>query len=152
VATPFAPFRETTLLLRYATEDLVRTLPDPPQCALRHQPATSDLLGKQRLSIRHEGRWVTPRQVLEALEALDVVPLPARCGFWAAPGGVAVEVVVRDDGPETQRTVMASLQEWGVPVAALTLVTDPAQLRQPYPLRGDLREAPFASRGRAMMP
>src|SRR5215212_9003983 len=27
VATPFAPFRETTLLLRYATEDLVRTLP-----------------------------------------------------------------------------------------------------------------------------
>jgi phenylacetate-CoA ligase len=101
VATPFAPFRETTLLLRYATEDLVRTLSAPPQCTLRHQPATSDLLGKQRLSIRHDGGWVTPRQVLEALEALEDVPLPGRCGFWAVPGGVAVEVVVRNDRPET---------------------------------------------------
>ena len=87
VATPFAPFRETTPLLRYDTGDLVRTLTAPPTCALRQQPATSDLLGKRRLSIRHESGWVTPRQVLEALEALEVVPLPARCGFWAVPGG-----------------------------------------------------------------
>lgn len=152
VATPFAPFRETTLLLRYATEDLVRTLPDPPQCALRHQPATSDLLGKQRLSVRDEGGWVTPRQVLEALEALEAVPLPARCGFWAVPGGVAVEVVVREDGLETQQAVQQSLEAWGVPVVDLVLVTDPAQLHQPYPLRGDLREMPFAVSRRAVMP
>jgi phenylacetate-CoA ligase len=152
VATPFAPFRETTLLLRYATEDLVRTLPAPPQCSLHHQPATSDLLGKQRLAVRHEGGWVTPRQMLEALEALEVVPLPARCGFWAVPGGVAVEVVVRDEGPEARHVVTASLQAWGVPIKEVVLVTDPTQLRQPYPLRGDLREAAFAARSRAVMP
>jgi phenylacetate-coenzyme A ligase PaaK-like adenylate-forming protein len=152
VATQFAPFRETTLLLRFATEDLVRTLPEPPQCALRHQPATSDLLGKQRLSVRHEGSWVTPRQVLEALEALEDVPLPARCGFWDVPDGVAVEAVIRDDRPETHRAITRSLQAWGVPIAELILHTDPAQLRQPYPLRGDLREAPFAARRRAVMP
>jgi phenylacetate-CoA ligase len=152
VATPFAPFRETTLLLRYATEDLVRTLPEPPTCRLRHQPATSDLLGKLRLSVRHESGWVTPRQVLEALEALEEVPLPARCGFWAVPGGVAVEVVVRDDDLESRRAITASLKAWGVPVQELILVSDPTQLRQPYPLRGDLREAPFASRIQAVMP
>jgi phenylacetate-coenzyme A ligase PaaK-like adenylate-forming protein len=152
VSTPFAPFRETTLLLRYATEDLVHTLPAAPTCALRHHPATSDLLGKQRLAVRHAGGWVTPRQVLEALEALEVVPLPARCGFWAVPGGIAVEVVVREDGPEAQQAVRQSLVAWGVPVVELMLLTDPAQLRQPYPLRGDLREAPFATAAQAVRP
>jgi hypothetical protein len=48
--------------------------------------------------------------------------------------------------------VMTSLQAWGVPMAELTLVTDPTHLRQPYPLRGDLREAPFAAGNRAVMP
>jgi phenylacetate-coenzyme A ligase PaaK-like adenylate-forming protein len=152
VATPFAPYRETTLLLRYATEDLVRTLLAPPQCSLSHQPATGNLLGKQRLAVHHEGGWVTPRQVLEALEGLQAVPLPARCGFWAVLGGVAVEVVVRDVEPETHRAVTASLEAQGVPLVELHLITDPAQLRYPYPLRGDLREAPFAARGRAVNP
>ena len=46
----------------------------PPTCALRQQPATSDLLGKRSLSVRHDGGWITPRQVLEALEALDERP------------------------------------------------------------------------------
>ncbi len=66
VVTPFAPFRETTPLLRYDTGDLVRTLPQQPACTLRQQPATSDLLGKRSLSIQHDGEWITPRHVLEA--------------------------------------------------------------------------------------
>jgi phenylacetate-CoA ligase len=112
---------------------------------LRHQPATSDLLGKRSLCLRYEGDWVTPRQVLEALEELDAVPLPARCGFWAVPDGVAVEVVVRQAGPRTQQSVMASLETHEVPVRELTLLTDPAALRQPYPWRGDLREQGFVA-------
>ena len=98
--TPFAPFRETTLLLRYDTEDVVRPLTGPFDCSLRHLPATSNLLAKLRLAVRHdcEGNdwtagWVFPRQILEALEAVDAVPLPARCGFGAVAGGVEVEVV-----------------------------------------------------------
>ena len=143
VATPFAPFRETTLLLRYDTEDLVRTLGDPPTCRLRHQPATSDLLGKRRLSVQHADGWSTPRQVLEALEAQEAVPLPARCGFWAVPGGIAVEVVVRDPDPTIRRPVTAALEAHGVPLRELRLVTDQAALTHPLPLRGDLREASF---------
>lgn len=37
VMTPFPPFRETTLLLRYDTEDIVRVLDGPPTCSLHHR-------------------------------------------------------------------------------------------------------------------
>ena len=87
VATPFPPYRETTLLLRYNTEDIVQSLTEPPTCRLRHLPATSDLLGKQHLAVRHDQGWTFPRPVLEALEALAAVPLPravASGPCWAA--------------------------------------------------------------------
>jgi hypothetical protein len=144
VATPFAPYRETTPLLRYATRDLVRTLPAAPTCALHQQPATSDLLGKRALSVRCAAGWVTPRQVLEVLEALAAVPLPARCGFWRVADGVAVEVVVRAADAATRHAVLTALEGQGVPVRDLRLVTDRADLMRPLPLRGDLRELPFA--------
>ena len=140
VATPFAPYRQTTLLLRYDTEDLVRRFAAPPTCRLAHLPATGHLLGKRRLSVQHAHGWTTPRDVLEALEAVDDVPLPAHCGFWAVPGGVAVEVVTRSDTIETRRTIERSLEEQGVPVRALHLIQDRRQLRHPLPMRCDLRE------------
>jgi hypothetical protein len=145
VVTPFAPFRETVPLLRFATGDLVRTLTASPDCALRQQPATSDLLGKRSLSIRlDDGGWVTPRQVLEALEGLPEVPLPARCGFWAVPGGVAVEAVARACTAGTRAAIAAALETQGVPLQDLRVVTDRSDLARPLPLRGDLREQGFA--------
>jgi hypothetical protein len=146
VATPFFPYRETTLLLRYNTEDVVRQLPVPPTCTLRHLPATSPLLGKLALSVRHERGWTYPRQVAEALEALDEVPLPARYGFWAVPGGVAVEVVVRQSSPQVRSRIETSLQAGGVPLQELHLRDEPSQLQRPIPLRGDLREHTFGTR------
>jgi phenylacetate-CoA ligase len=143
VATPFPPYRQTTLLLRYDTEDVVRPLADAPSCELRHLPATGHLLGKLRLAARHEHGWTFPRHVLEALEAVDDVPLPARCGFWAAPGGVAVEVLARTDSGESRRRIERGLEEHGVPVRALNLVRHSRQLRRPLPLRCDLREVTF---------
>ncbi|MBV9788953.1 MAG: phenylacetate--CoA ligase family protein [Chloroflexi bacterium] len=145
VLTPFPPFRETTLLLRYNTEDVVRVLDGPLTCSLRHQPATSHLLGKQRLAVQHDAGWTFPRQIVEALEALDEVPLPARCGYWAVPGGVAVEVLVRDATPATRRAIERSLQAWDVPVRELYLHTDRSELLRPLPWRGDLREGMFAA-------
>jgi phenylacetate-CoA ligase len=62
VATPFYPYRETTLLLRYETGDVVQQLAEPLTCRLRHLPATGRLLGKLGLSVRHEGGWTYPRQ------------------------------------------------------------------------------------------
>jgi phenylacetate-coenzyme A ligase PaaK-like adenylate-forming protein len=145
VLTPFPPFRQTTLLLRYDTQDMVRPITEPLTCSLRHLPATSNLLGKRRLSVQHDCGWTYPREVMEALEAVEAVPLPARFGFWAVPGGVAVEVVVRRNVAEVRRQLEHSLAEWGVPVQELHLLTDRSQLRQPFPLRGDLREGTFDS-------
>src|ERR1051326_2080798 len=100
VVTPLPPYREPPLLLRYDTEDMACMPSKPLSCELRNLVATSDLLGKRRLSVRHADGWTFPRDVLEALECVEEVPLPARCGFWAVPGGVAVEVVTRaGDGP-----------------------------------------------------
>jgi phenylacetate-coenzyme A ligase PaaK-like adenylate-forming protein len=48
VATPLPPFRETTMLLRYNTEDVVRPIRGPLDCAMRRVPATTNLLGKAR--------------------------------------------------------------------------------------------------------
>lgn len=145
VVTPFAPYRDATIILRYDTEDTVRALVEPPRCELRHMPATSDLLGKRRLAVRHETGWTFPREVLEALEAVEAVPLPARYGFWAVPGGVAVEVVAPST-QATRRQVEALLDAHGVPVHQLYLVPDPAHLQQPRPLRCDLREQLFTPR------
>jgi phenylacetate-CoA ligase len=144
ILTPFAPFHETTIVLRYDTQDVVRPLAGPLTCALRQLPATSNLLGKLRLSVRHERGWTFPRDVLEALEAIEQVPLPARCGFWAVAGGVAVEVVVRRDTPDTRGAIERALQARGVPVRELHLLEDKRQLRQPLPLRCDLRETSFS--------
>jgi hypothetical protein len=81
--------------------------------------------------------------VLEALEAVDAVPLPARCGFWAVHGGVAVEVVARADTAATRRAIERALEAHGVPVRDLRLVADRRQLRRQLPWRCDLREATF---------
>jgi phenylacetate-coenzyme A ligase PaaK-like adenylate-forming protein len=148
VSTPFLPYRDTTLLLRYDTEDLVRVLDAPLTCELKHLPATSNILGKRRLSVHHEGGWTTPRDILEALEGADQVPLPARCGFWAVPGGVGVEVVTRTDSPGADAAIRGRLAKRGVPLRELRLVDEPAKLSHPFPLRGDLREAAFAVDGR----
>jgi phenylacetate-coenzyme A ligase PaaK-like adenylate-forming protein len=147
VLTPFPPYRETTILLRYDTEDVVRPLAWPLSCSMRNQPATTHLLGKRWLAAQHDGDWTFPREVMEALEAVGAVPLPARFGFWAVPGGVAVEVVARDDTAETRRAIKQSLEAWSVPVRELHLLTDRRRLRTPYPLRGDLREVSFDTPG-----
>ena len=145
VVTPFAPYRHTTLLLRYDTEDVVRRLVDSPTCSLRHLPATGHLLGKLRLAVRRAHGWTLPRDVLEALEAVDDVPLPARYGFWAVPGGVGVEVVARTDSIGTRRRIERSLDDHGIPVRELRLVLDRQRLKHPLPLRCELREMAFTA-------
>jgi phenylacetate-coenzyme A ligase PaaK-like adenylate-forming protein len=143
VLTPFAPYRETSVLLRYNTEDVVRPLVGPLTCALRYLPATTDILGKRRLAVQHASGWTFPRAVAEALESIEEVPLPARYGFWAVPGGVAVEVVACADTLSVRHRIEQRLIDWQVPVCELHIVTDQAQLRQPFPLRCDLREHSF---------
>lgn len=143
VATPFPQYRETTIVLRYDTQDVVRAITGPLCCSLRHLPATSNLFGKLSLSVHHERGWTFPREIAEALEALEEVPLPARYGFWAVEGGVAVEVVTQTTTPSVRSKIEASLETWGVPLRALHLLEDCRLLQHPMPLRGDLREQVF---------
>ncbi len=143
VATPFPPYRETTLLLRYNTQDVVQVPAQPPTCSLRHLPATSPILGKRSLSLHHDHGWTFPRHIMEALEALEEVPLPARYSYRAVPGGVALDVVTRTKSSLVFHTIENSLHEHGVPVQQLRLMRDPQQLSHAYPLRCDLREHTF---------
>lgn len=143
VATPFAPYRDTTMLLRYDTGDLVRTLAEQPTCALRSTPATSPLLGKRGHAVRHEHGWTTTRQVLEALEDVADVPLPARCALSPCADGVEVQVVARGDGADVRAAITNSLERHGVPLRRLRLYADRRQLVDPLPLRCDLRETAF---------
>jgi phenylacetate-coenzyme A ligase PaaK-like adenylate-forming protein len=132
VATPFLPYRETMLLLRFDTQDVVR--------ALNGGSVTTPVLGKLSLSARHNKGWTFQREVQEALEVVEEVPLPAHYGFWAVPGGVAVEVLVRKNTADARRKLEARLIEGGVPVAELRLVESLGQLQRPIPLRCDERD------------
>src|SRR5262249_12973057 len=80
---------------------------------LRHMPATGPLLGKLSLSVQHDQGWIFPRQIAEAVEAVEEVPLPARYGYWAVSGGIAVEVVTRGDELSVRRTLEKRLDEQG---------------------------------------
>ncbi|WP_107263151.1 phenylacetate--CoA ligase family protein [Plantactinospora sp. BB1] len=144
VATPLPPFRDTTVLLRYNTEDVVRPVTGPLTCDMRRIPASTNLLGKLKLAVRHDDGWVFVRDVVEALDSVDAVVLPARYGFWAVPGGVAVEVVARSDDAATREAIGTALEERGVPLRDLRVITDRADLQHPRPLRCDLREGSMA--------
>ena len=75
VITPFALFRETTLL-RYNTEDVVRPLAGPFDCSLRHLPATSNLLGKLRLAKGYSQTGGVAAMLLAWLAIAVVLTLP----------------------------------------------------------------------------
>jgi phenylacetate-coenzyme A ligase PaaK-like adenylate-forming protein len=142
VATPFVPFRETTLLLRFDTQDIARALPEPPTCSMRHLPATSDLLGKLKHAIRvGDAQWVFSKSILEAVESVAEVALPAQVGWEAAEGGVAIRVVVREDCDRAgaRRALLSALAGEGVPVAALELCDGP-HLPGAFPWRANQRE------------
>jgi phenylacetate-coenzyme A ligase PaaK-like adenylate-forming protein len=145
VVTVLPPYRETTLLLRFDTQDMVRMLPGPVECEAKDLPVSSPVMGKQALSVQHGQGWTFPREVMEALEGVDAVPLPARFGFWSTPGGVAVEVLVRSVSDEIRKAVAASLEAQNVPLDELILVESRDQLRKPFPLRCDLKEIAFST-------
>jgi hypothetical protein len=88
-----------------------------------------------------DGGLVTPRQVVEALEASPFVPLPARYGLRSRGLDVAVEAVVRDRADaRAHADVLVRLLDASVPLGELRLLDDPALLSHPVALRGDLRE------------
>lgn len=80
VITPFFPYRDCMPVLRYDTRDVARCLPDEPlTCELAGFPATSQVVGKaDSLVVAGTDHVVTPRELIEAIEALPTQPWPAR--------------------------------------------------------------------------
>jgi phenylacetate-CoA ligase len=124
VVTPYAPYRETTLLLRLATGDLVRRLPDEPRsCELAGLPATSRLLGRAAAS--PDGPPIYARDVLDLLEAERGVPLPCRWAVEPASDGVDLHVLVERDDPALRARLEGRAGDRGLPLRKLVLHTDP---------------------------
>jgi len=145
VVTPYFPYRECTPVFRYDTRDLVRRLPEEPlTCTVSGLPATSKVLGKADQALRSGTRVITPRELVEAVEALPTCPWPAR--FRA----------VIDDGRPRLTLPAAAVDGFGIAATVehladrgldvdLDVVADD-QAPQLRPLRCDLRETTFAAR------
>jgi phenylacetate-coenzyme A ligase PaaK-like adenylate-forming protein len=90
VITPYFPYRDCMPVFRYDTRDVARCLPDAPlHCELAGIPATSQILGKANQLLRQPGgEVVTPRQLIEAIEALPAEPWPARYRATARDGRI----------------------------------------------------------------
>jgi phenylacetate-CoA ligase len=90
VITPYFPYRDCMPVFRYDTRDVARCLPDAPlRCELAGIPATSQILGKADQLLRLPGgEVVTPRQLIEAIEALPAEPWPARYRATAHDGRI----------------------------------------------------------------
>ncbi|MFF4196689.1 phenylacetate--CoA ligase family protein [Nonomuraea sp. NPDC001831] len=131
VVTPYSAFRDTTLLLRYVTGDLVQVLAEPPTCALAALPATSRVLG------RRSPGGLTTRDVLDLLQAEHALPLPTR---YALEGTLLYVVAGK-----AEQGLLGRLEEraHGLPLTGIVLVESAEDLPTPCRLRTDLLEISF---------
>ncbi|MFC5826480.1 phenylacetate--CoA ligase family protein [Nonomuraea insulae] len=133
VVTPYSAFRDTTLLLRYVTGDLVKVLPEEetPTCALAALPATSRVLG------RRSPGGLTTRDVLDLLQAEHALPLPTR---YALEGTILYVVAGKGE-----QGLLGRLEEraHGLPLTGIVLVETAEDLPAPCRLRADLLEISF---------
>ncbi|MGH3389658.1 MAG: phenylacetate--CoA ligase family protein, partial [Actinomadura sp.] len=134
--TPYASYRDTTVLLRYLTGDLVRVLSagERPDCEMAGIPATSRVLG------RMTAEALTTRDVLDLLQAERELPLPTRYALDDAGRGTVLYVVA----DRISRALLARLEEraadLALPLAGIVLVDDSAELAAACRVRADLRE------------
>lgn len=144
VITPYFPYRECMPVLRYDTRDVVRCLPDEPlACELAGVPGTSQILGKDGSLIRlGANEVITPRQLIDAIEALPTQPWPARYRAAYSGGRLTLTLPAAAIAGLGETAAQRQLAEAGID-ADLTIVgdDDAAALRR---TRSDLHEASFA--------
>jgi phenylacetate-coenzyme A ligase PaaK-like adenylate-forming protein len=143
VITPYYPYRECMPVFRYDTRDLVRRLPDQPlDCELAGVPATSSVLGKAGQLLRPAGQPVTPRDLVEAYEALPTRPWPAR--FAARTDGDRLLLTVPAAAVDGygHAAAVAHFADRGLDVNLAVIADERAAALRP--LRCDLRETTFA--------
>ncbi|MEZ0114944.1 phenylacetate-CoA ligase [Catenulispora sp. EB89] len=144
VVTPYVPYRECTMLLRYVTNDLVRVPDTTPTCELAGMAASSDILG------RYDGPLsvaVPTRSILDLLEAERAIPLPARYCLVDEPGGPVLHVVARQRSARILGRLEERAAALGVAVKGIVVHDDAELLPARNTVRADLREYSFDSAG-----
>jgi phenylacetate-CoA ligase len=145
VITPYFPYRDCAPVFRYDTRDIARCLPAGALgCELAGMPATSQILGKaDHLLQLGTADAVTPRQLIDAVEALPTAQWPARYRAAARDGRIELTLpaaAINDYGEAAARRHFADA---GLDVDLAIVGDDQAtSLRH---TRSDLRETTFAS-------
>jgi phenylacetate-CoA ligase len=145
VITPYFPYRDCMPVFRYDTRDVARRLPDEPlSCELASIPATSQILGKAGDLLRPgPGTVITPRQVIDAIEALPTEPWPARYRAAVVDGAIQLTLPAAAIGGYGAAAARRHLAEHGLDVDLVVAGDDRAMsLRH---TRSDLRETTFAA-------
>jgi phenylacetate-CoA ligase len=144
VITPYFPYRDCMPVFRYDTRDVARCLPDEPlTCELAGLPATSQVLGKAGdLLALDSGEVITPRQLIDAIEALPTEPWPARYRATARDGRLQLTLPAAAIAGYGEAAARRHFAEAGLD-AGLTIVSDAAASTLRH-TRSDLRETTFA--------
>jgi phenylacetate-CoA ligase len=146
VITPFFPYRDCMPVFRYDTRDVVRCLPDDAlTCELAGLPGSGPIEGKVDQLVRPEStEVVTPRQLIEAVEALPARPWPARFRATVHNGRTRLALPVSAIAGIDKAQAAHHFADHGLDLD-LTLVSDD-EATALRPLRSDLHETTFSAR------
>jgi phenylacetate-CoA ligase len=145
VITPYYPYRECMPIFRYDTRDVVRCLPEGTlDCEVAGIPATSQVLGKADHILRlGPTQVVTPRDLVEAVEALPSQPWPARFRAEAVEGRIRLSLPRSAVEGLGEADAVDHFGRHGLDLdLALVPDAEAASLRQ---LRSDLHETTFVA-------
>jgi phenylacetate-CoA ligase len=146
VITPYYPYRECMPVFRYDTRDVVRCLPDEPlTCEVAALPGTGPIVGKADQLLRlGPADVVTPRQLIEAIEALPARPWPARYQATVHDGRMRLTLPATAIAGFGETEAVRHFADHGLDVE-LAIVDDEAA-RSLRRVRSDLHETTFFAR------
>jgi phenylacetate-coenzyme A ligase PaaK-like adenylate-forming protein len=143
VVTPFFPYRDCTPVFRYDTRDVVRLASEDLTCELAGLPGTGPIEGKADQLLRLSPTdVVTPRQLIEAIEALPTKPWPARYRAAVHDGRVRLTLVASAIAGLDEAEVARHFEDRGLDLDIAVVSDD--QARALRTLRSDLHETTFA--------
>jgi phenylacetate-coenzyme A ligase PaaK-like adenylate-forming protein len=146
VVTPFFPYRDCMPVFRYDTRDVVRCLPDEPlTCEVAGLPGTGPIVGKADQLLRlGPADVVTPRDLVEAIEALPSRPWPARFRATVHNGLIRLTLPISAITGLSAAEATAHFADRGLDVGLDFVGDDEAtSLRR---VRSDLHETTFTTR------
>jgi phenylacetate-coenzyme A ligase PaaK-like adenylate-forming protein len=146
VVTPYFPYRDCMPVFRYDTRDVVRFLPrDAITCELAGLPGTSAIEGKADQLLRlGPTEVVTPRQLIEAIEALPTRPWPARYRATVQDGRIRLTLPAATIAGLDEAEVRTHFADRGLDLDISSVSDDEAMALRT--LRSDLHETTFAAR------